>query len=44
MKDALEFAAAASALKHTIPGDFNLVTRQEAERLAHGERSGRVDR
>jgi 2-dehydro-3-deoxygluconokinase len=41
---ALEFAVAASALKHTIPGDFNLITRAEVERLAAGDRSGRVSR
>jgi 2-dehydro-3-deoxygluconokinase len=41
---ALEFAVAASALKHTIPGDFNLATREEVERLASGELSGRVSR
>jgi 2-dehydro-3-deoxygluconokinase len=41
---ALEFAAAASALKHSIPGDFNLATREEIERLAAGELSGRVSR
>ncbi len=43
-KTALEFAVAASALKHTIPGDFNLVTRAEAEKLAGGDASGRVQR
>jgi 2-dehydro-3-deoxygluconokinase len=41
---ALEFAVAASALKHTIPGDFNLATREEIERLVAGEGSGRVSR
>lgn len=41
---ALEFATAASALKHSIPGDFNLATRDEIERLAAGEGSGRVVR
>jgi 2-dehydro-3-deoxygluconokinase len=41
---ALEFAVAASALKHTLPGDFNLATREEIERLAGGDRSGRVSR
>jgi 2-dehydro-3-deoxygluconokinase len=41
---AVEFAAAASALKHTIPGDFNLVTVPEVERLMGGDRSGRVRR
>ena len=44
MKAALEFAVAASALKHTIPGDFNLVTRAEVETLAGGDGSGRVQR
>ncbi len=43
-KDALEFGVAASALKHTIPGDFNLVTREEVEALAGGDGSGRVQR
>lgn len=43
-KDSLEFAVAASALKHTIPGDFNLVSRKEVETLAGGDASGRVQR
>ena len=43
-KSALEFAVAASALKHTIPGDFNLVTREDVESLAGGDGSGRVQR
>lgn len=43
-KSALEFAVAASALKHTIPGDFNLVTREDVEGLAGGDGSGRVQR
>ena len=43
-KEALEFGVAASALKHTIPGDFNLVTREEVETLAGGDGSGRVQR
>lgn len=42
--DALEFAVAASALKHTIPGDFNLVSAEEVESLAGGNASGRVQR
>ena len=42
MKAALEFAVAASALKHTIPGDFNLVTRADVDNLAGGDGSGRV--
>ncbi|MEA4874273.1 sugar kinase [Anaerorhabdus sp.] len=42
--EALEFAVAASALKHTIPGDFNLITIDEVEALVKGESSGRVQR
>jgi len=41
---ALRFAVAASALKQTIPGDFNHVTVEEVERLAAGNASGRVQR
>ncbi len=41
---ALEFAVAASALKHTIPGDFNLVSADEVATLAGGDASGRVQR
>ena len=41
---ALEFAVAASALKHTIPGDFNLVSTSEVESLAKGNANGRVQR
>jgi 2-dehydro-3-deoxygluconokinase len=44
MKDALEFGVAASALKHTIPGDYNLVTRADVETLVGGDASGRVQR
>lgn len=44
MKDALEFAVAASALKHTINGDFNLVSKEEVESLAKGNANGRVQR
>jgi len=43
-KDALEFAVAASCLKQTIPGDFNLVSLDEVEKLANGSGSGRVER
>ena len=43
-KDALEFGVAASALKHTIPGDVNLVSRKEVEGLVGGDASGRVQR
>ena len=42
--EALEFAVAASALKQTIPGDFNLVSVSEVEALAGGSASGRVQR
>ena len=41
---ALEWAVAASALKHTISGDFNLVTTTEVDALAAGNSSGRVSR
>ena len=43
-KQALEYGVAASALKHTIPGDFNLVTRADVDALAGGDGSGRVQR
>ena len=43
-KEALEFAVAASALKHTIVGDVNLVSRKEVENLVAGDSSGRVSR
>lgn len=41
---ALEFAAAASCLKHSVPGDFNRVSVAEVEALMRGEQSGRVQR
>lgn len=41
---ALNFAVAASCLKHTIKGDFNLVTVDEVEKLMSGDASGRVSR
>jgi 2-dehydro-3-deoxygluconokinase len=40
----IEFAAAASCLKHTIEGDFNLVSVEEVKKLAAGNVSGRVQR
>jgi 2-dehydro-3-deoxygluconokinase len=43
-KEALEFAVAASCLKQTIPGDFNLVTKDEIEKLISHGGSGRVER
>lgn len=44
MEDTLEFAVAASCLKHTVEGDFNEVTVKEVEALAGGDGSGRVQR
>ncbi len=44
MQWALEFAVAASALKHTIPGDVNLVSASEVECLMNGNGNGRVER
>ncbi|MBQ7162192.1 MAG: sugar kinase, partial [Bacteroidales bacterium] len=41
---ALEFAVAASCLKHTIYGDFNMVSVEEVEKLMGGDASGRVSR
>lgn len=43
-KEALEFAVAASCLKHSIIGDFNLVTVDEVEKLIQSGGSGRVER
>jgi 2-dehydro-3-deoxygluconokinase len=43
-QEALEFAIAASCLKHSIPGDFNRVSIAEVEKLAGGDASGRVNR
>jgi 2-dehydro-3-deoxygluconokinase len=42
--EALNFAVAASALKHTIPGDLNLVTLAEVRHLLAGDATGRVQR
>ena len=44
MQETIEFAVAASALKHTIEGDFNRVTVSEVEKLTAGDASGRVQR
>ncbi len=41
---ALEFAVAASCLKHSIEGDYNLVSVDEVKKLAEGDGSGRVQR
>ena len=43
-EDALGFAVAASCLKHSVPGDFNLVTEKDVQALVEGDRSGRVRR
>jgi 2-dehydro-3-deoxygluconokinase len=42
--NALRFAVAASAIKHTVPGDFNRASVAEVEALAGGDASGRVQR
>jgi 2-dehydro-3-deoxygluconokinase len=44
MKDAAEFGVAASALKHTIPGDLNHAALGEVKDLMKGDASGRVQR
>jgi 2-dehydro-3-deoxygluconokinase len=43
-KEALDFGVAAACLKHSICGDFNLVSVEEVERMVGGETSGRVQR
>jgi 2-dehydro-3-deoxygluconokinase len=43
-QEALEFAVAASALKHSIEGDFNQVTIDEVQKLMGGDATGRVSR
>lgn len=43
-QDSVEFAVAASALKHSVEGDFNRIGVAEVERLAAGDGSGRVQR
>ena len=42
--DAIEFAVAASCLKHSIEGDYNMVSLDEVKKLAGGDASGRVQR
>jgi 2-dehydro-3-deoxygluconokinase len=44
LEKALHFAVAASCLKHSVVGDFNMVTVDEVERIMGGEASGRVSR
>ena len=43
-QEVIEFAVAASCLKHSIEGDFNRVSVEEVEQLANGDGSGRVQR
>ena len=43
-QQSIEFAAAASCLKHTVEGDFNMVSVDEVIKLAEGDGSGRVQR
>jgi len=43
-KDAIEFAVSSSCLKHSIEGDFNMVSVDEVKALANGNASGRVQR
>ena len=43
-QQAVEFAVAASALKHSIEGDYNMVTLAEVQKLAGGDGSGRIQR
>ena len=43
-QQSLEFAVAGSALKHSVLGDFNRVSRAEVENLMGGDGSGRVQR
>ena len=43
-QETIEFAVAASALKHSIEGDFNLVSVDEVKKLAGGDGSGRIQR
>ena len=43
-QSAIEFAVAASCLKHSIEGDFNMMSVDEVKKLAGGDASGRVQR
>ena len=43
-QEAIEFAVAASALKHSVEGDYNRVSVSEVEKLANGDGSGRIKR
>jgi 2-dehydro-3-deoxygluconokinase len=41
-QECVEFASAASCLKHSVEGDFNMVSVDEVEKLASGDASGRI--
>ncbi|MCZ9894025.1 PfkB family carbohydrate kinase [Brachyspira hyodysenteriae] len=43
-REALEFASAASCLKHSIDGDFNVVSVDEVMTVYNGDASGRIQR
>mgnify|MGYP006990181033 CR=1 FL=1 len=43
-QEIIEFAVAASCLKHSIEGDYNMVSMEEVLKLAGGDGSGRVQR
>ena len=43
-RKALDFATAASCLKHSVPGDFNLVRKEEVDSLMSGNAAGRIQR
>jgi 2-dehydro-3-deoxygluconokinase len=44
LQETVEFATAASALKHTLPGDLNILSENEILEVAQGDTSGRVKR
>ena len=44
LQKALDFAVAACCLKHTISGDYNLVTLEEVEKMMNGDSTGKVSR
>lgn len=44
LKETVEFASASSALKHTLPGDLNILSENEILEVAQGDTSGRVKR
>ena len=43
-QETIDFAVAASCLKHSVDGDFNFVTKEEVKNLMKGNVSGRVQR